>query len=310
MGTAFFASDTFILIATVVLFGAVILATTAVAGILKERRQRAGEAAGGGQPSDAPRLSIEDNVLQRFAPFTTPTGEEEYAQVRRRLANAGYRRPSAVRIYHMGRAVSIIGFATMAAVAVPLLVDDYPMPIYVLVIFMAVILGYIFPSYVLDRMIASRKARAESGFPDTLDMLLVCIEAGQGFEQATRRIARELKGHNEVLAEELSILNDELWAGKDRATVFRDFAQRLDVSDITAFVGVLRQSDRFGVSIAEAIRVYAADMRFKRVMRAEEKANQMPLKLALASMAFTVPPTMIILVGPALLDIIRSFAHM
>jgi tight adherence protein C len=169
--------------------------------------------------------------------------------------------------------------------------------------------GFIAPSLVLERQIAGRKRVAEEGFPDTLDMLLVCIEAGQGFEQAARRIAKELKGHNEVLAEELTILNDELWAGKDRGTVFRDFSQRLDVNDITAFISVLRQADQFGVSIAEAIRVYASDMRFKRVMRAEEKANTMPLKLALASMAFTVPPTMIIMIGPSLLEIARSFAH-
>jgi tight adherence protein C len=92
--------------------------------------------------------------------------------------------------------------------------------------------------------------------------------------------------------------------------VFRDFAGRLAVRDINSFVTVLRQSDEFGVSIADALRVYAADMRNRRLMRAEEKANLMPLKLAIGSMAFTVPPTMLITAGPSLLMIMRAFGTM
>ncbi len=300
-------ASTFLIIGSALLVGAGAVSVFSVHAILSERRRRAPIAAP--SPEAAPRVAIEDDLLKRFSRFVTPAKEDELSQARRRLAQAGYRRPSAVRVFHAARAVCALGFTLAAAILFPLLLATAPTPMLVLAIVVAFLIGFVTPSLVLERLVARRKKTAEEGFPDTLDMLLVCIEAGQGFEQAARRIARELVGHNAVLAEELSILNDELWAGKDRATVFKDFAQRLDVGDITAFVSVLRQADQFGVSIAEAIRVYASDMRFKRVMRAEETANKMPLKLALASMAFTVPPTMIIMIGPALLEILRSFSQ-
>src|SRR5262249_27942002 len=113
---------------------------------------------------------------------------------------------------------------------------------------------------------------------------------------------------NKVLAEELTVVNDELRAGKTRAAVFRDFADRLGVPDISAFAAVLRQSDEFGVSIADTLRVYAVELRNKRIMRAEEKANMMPIKLALGSIAFTIPPTMLIMAGPSVIMIVRTFS--
>lgn len=298
-------ANTILIAGSVLLISAGVLSAFSVRAILGERRRRVAA-----EPNlPAPKASIEDDLLKRFSRFVTPAKETELSQARLRLAQAGFRRPSAVRVFHAARAISAFAFTLVAAIVAPLLVASIPAPVVLLAMVGAFAIGFIVPSLVLERLIAQRQKIAEQGFPDTLDMLLVCIEAGQGFEQAARRIARELGDHNPVLAEELSILNEELWAGKDRAQVFKDFAQRLDVGDIRAFIGVLRQADQFGVSIAEAIRVYAADMRFKRVMRAEETANKMPLKLALASMAFTVPPTMIIMIGPALLEIIRSFTQ-
>jgi tight adherence protein C len=297
------ADNTFLYLGSALLIGAAGISVFSVNALLAERRGR--KAASPHQT--APKLAIEDDLLKRIAKFVTPAKEDELSAAKLRLAQAGFRKPSAVRLFHAARAFSALGFTLTAAILVPLLAA--PGPLILLAIIGAFLIGFISPSLVLERLIARRKKTAEQGFPDTLDMLLVCIEAGQGFEQAARRIARELGPHNAVLAEELAILNDELWAGKDRSTVFRDFALRLGVGDITAFVSVLRQADQFGVSIAEAIRVYASDMRFKRVMRAEETANKMPVKLALASIAFTVPPTLIIMIGPAILDIIRSFAQ-
>jgi tight adherence protein C len=113
-----------------------------------------------------------------------------------------------------------------------------------------------------------------------------------------------------VLANEMKTINDELWAGKERARVFHDFADRLGVSDIKAFATVLKQSDEFGVSVADTLRVYASEMRNKRMMRAEEIANLMPVKVAMGSIFFTVPPTMVIIGGPALIMILRTFANL
>jgi tight adherence protein C len=133
-----------------------------------------------------------------------------------------------------------------------------PVLIIALVIMFFMLVGYLMPSFWVERRREYRRLDAELGFPDLLDMLLICVEAGNGLDQATRRVAREIKGVNKVLADELAVVNDELYAGKARNAVFRDFASRLDVPDISAFAAVLRQSDEFGVSIAETLRVYAS----------------------------------------------------
>jgi tight adherence protein C len=139
-------------------------------------------------------------------------------------------------------------------------------------------------------------------------MLLICMEAGNSLDQASRRVAREIESVNKVLADELGVVNDELFAGKSRGAVFRDFADRVAVADISAFAAVLRQSDEFGVSLADTLRVYALELRHKRVMRAEEKANMMPIKLALGSILFIIPPTMLIMAGPSIIMILRTFS--
>jgi tight adherence protein C len=300
-----------LVLAVAFLFAAAALSWNAIRKIVEERqkmsRRLEGSSGGDNAGMTAPSVAIEDNVLRRFSRFVTPGSEEELSVSRQRLARAGFRRPSAVRVFHLARAMSAIVFGFSGLLAFLLLGTDYPMPIRLVAVVVLLAFGFLFPSILLDRRIAKRKNEAEAGFPEALDLLLVCIEAGQSFDQAARRLARELSGHNTVLSEELTIVNEQLWAGKDRNVVFREFAQRLDVNDITAFITVLRQADQFGVSIGEAVRVYASDMRFKRVMRAEEKANTMPLKIALGSILFTVPPTIMIMIAPSILNIAQSF---
>lgn len=258
-----------------------------------------------------PRISIQDDFLQRVASFVTPSDAAEVGTTRLRLIRAGYRRPSALRVFYLSRAACAFLFSLAGAVAMMFVHTTVPLPLLLLAFLLfPFILGFLAPPLWVDRCAARRRNEAERGFPDMLDMLLVCIEAGQSFDQACRRVAREIEQISKVLFDEFRLMNDELRAGRDRAAVFRDFASRLNVTDINAFVTVLRQSDEFGVSIADALRVYAADMRNKRLMRAEEKANVMPLKLALGSMAFTVPPTMLVMAGPSLLMILRAFGHM
>ena len=251
---------------------------------------------------------LEDGLLQRFDSFVTPKNLAELSQIRKKLVQAGYRWPSAVRVFYAAKAVLALGFAVIAALFIPFLAGVVPLPIIGLIVLFAMFIGYLFPSFWVQREIEYRRQNAELGFPDLLDMLLICIEAGNGLDQACRRVTREIKSVNPVLADEFGVVNDELYAGKTRAAVFRDFADRLSVPDISAFAAVLRQSDEFGVSIAETLRVYAAELRDKRVMRAEEKANMMPIKLALGSIMFTIPPTLLIMAGPSIIMIIRTFA--
>jgi tight adherence protein C len=129
--------------------------------------------------------------------------------------------------------------------------------------------------------------------------MLVCVEAGQSLDQAIVRVASEMKSSYPEISQEFEVVAYEMKAGKDKDTVLRDFGTRCGVQDVRAFVTVMIQSATFGTSIAEALRVYAGEMRDKRVMRAEEAANKLPTKMTLVTMMLTVPPLLVILVGPS-----------
>jgi tight adherence protein C len=300
------------ILGAILLFTAVVLIVVGVGAMLSEfefmQRRLAGPRAAVVDEPGAPRVLLEDNLLKRIDSLVTPKNLDELSRIRRRLVQAGYRNPSAIRVYYLAKGVLALGLAVVSALVVPFVAGVLPLPIVALVIVFATLIGYVMPSFWVERRIEYRRQDAELGFPDLLDMLLICIEAGNGLDQAARRVTREIKIVNPVLADELAVVNDELYAGKSRAAVFRDFADRLQVPDISAFAAVLRQSDEFGVSIAETLRVYAAELRDKRVMRAEEKANLMPIKLALGSIAFTIPPTLLIMAGPSIIMILRTFA--
>ncbi len=160
-------------------------------------------------------------------------------------------------------------------------------------------IGYYLPKYWITRRVEQRKEDITRGFPDALDMMLVCVEAGQSLDQCIVRVARELKASYPALADEFEVVAYEMKAGKDKITVLNDMGERCGVPDVQSFVTVLVQSAAFGTSIADALRVYASEMRDKRVMRAEEAANKLPTKMTLATMMLTVPPLLIILVGPS-----------
>lgn len=300
---------------SVLIFGAFVLMATSIGSLVSEWRLSSRRLAlpqgivldgsGGGE-----RISIEDGVLASIAKFVTPSNIKELTKIRQRLVRAGYRRPSAVRIFYLSKTGLALGLALIAAVALPLVTSGLSTPIIGLLILVFMLVGYFFPSYWVERKYEYRKKEAELGFPDVLDLMLVCVEAGNSVDQALWRVVKEIRSTNPVLADELGVANEELRAGKERADVFRDFAARVNVEDISVFATVMRQSDEFGVSIADTLRVYASEMRYKRIMRAEEKANIMPLKLAMGTLFFTVPPIMFIMGGPAVLAILRAFEGM
>jgi tight adherence protein C len=301
------------IIGGMMLFFAVVLVVVGAGAVLAEqeffqRRLGASNEAVAIRTAPGARITLEDGFLKQFDSLVTPKSAAELSAVRKRLIQAGYRLPSAVRVFYAAKAVLALAVVVVAAILASLFFSDLPTPILGIVMLMALLVGYGLPSFWVQRQTEYRRQSAQLGFPDLLDMLLICLEAGNGLDQAARRVAREIRKVNKVLSEELGVVNDELFAGKGRAAVFRDFADRLAVPDISAFAAVLRQSDEFGVSIADTLRVYSAELRNKRVMRAEEKANMMPVKLALGSIVFTIPPTLIIMAGPSIIMIVRTFA--
>jgi tight adherence protein C len=254
------------------------------------------------------RLVAEDGALRTFEKYLTPDDQERASRIRTKLMLAGYRNTSAVRIYFATKwGIAVGGFVVAAALFA--LTMDPDEPLFAIVsILLVLLLSFFATDMWVERKIAYRKLAIEQAFPDALDLLLVCLEAGHGMDQAFARVANEVEYASPILSFEMKLAVSQLRAGRERERVLSDFAARTSVGDIASFVTVLRQADQFGVSIAETLRIYASEMRHKRFVRAEEKANMMPVKLALGAIMFTVPPTIIVLIGPSIVLIVREMA--
>lgn len=246
-----------------------------------------------------------NDKLAKYSNLLEPQNEKDLSTIKLQLIQAGYHSRDAVRAFHLaqfglGIIGLIIGVAYYKLGMDAQATSTQDMLMYTLGPGAA---GYYMPKYWVTRRAETRKGEIESGFPDALDMLLVCVEAGQSMDQSIVRVAGELHASYPALADEFKIVAYEMKAGKEKGVVLGDMSERCGVQDISSFVTVLIQSTAFGTSIADALRVYAEEMRDKRVMRAEEKANKLPTKMTLATMMLTVPPLLIILVGPAIVGI-------
>tara|TARA_R110002096_G_scaffold193939_1_gene375861 strand:+ start:7519 stop:8496 length:978 start_codon:yes stop_codon:yes gene_type:complete len=245
--------------------------------------------------------SAAEAKLDKFSTFLEPQNAEELSAARLKLMRAGYRNKNAIRMFHFSQ--FILGIGALLAGIVYTLIAQAKGDVTTQMMIMSTLgpgaVGYYLPQYWVQRRVQERQNEIISGFPDALDMMLVCIEAGQSLDQSILRVAKESRAGYPALAEEFDTVAHEVKAGKERVNVLRDMSERIGISDVTSFVTTLVQSATFGTSIADALRVYSAEMRDKRVMRAEEKANTLPTKLTLGTMMFTLPPLLIILIGPS-----------
>jgi tight adherence protein C len=255
------------------------------------------------------RAPTSRDKLEKYSNFLEPQNADEYSAVKLMLMQAGYRSNNAVRIYHFAQfALGIFGLIGGGIYTMVQMQSVEPTSQDLVIWIMGPGgVGYMLPKYWVARRQQSRQEAITNGFPDCLDMMLVCVEAGQSLDQSILRVARELKSGFPDLAEEFEMVSQEVKAGKDKNTVLRDMSDRCGVPDISSFVTVLVQSAQFGTSISDALRVYASEMRDKRVMRAEEQANKLPTKMTLATMMLTVPPLMAMLIGPSIYAIATNF---
>lgn len=281
----------------------------------KFRKTAAQGSRGGGADTNArANLRHEDmgQKLDRFANFLEPQNDDDMNAARLKLMRAGYRSKNAVRTMHAAQFVLGIGLLVLGLLYA--LINSATGEVTTQAMILSIIIpggaGYFLPKYWVERRIQSRQQEIIEGFPDSLDLMLVCVEAGQSLDQSILRVSREIRAGYPALADEFELVGQEVKAGKDRVSVLKDMSERVGVPDVSSFVTVLVQSATFGTSIADALRVYAGEMRDKRVMRAEEKANVLPTKLTLGTMMFTVPPLMIILIGPSIHSIVETFAMM
>ncbi|MEL6607495.1 MAG: type II secretion system F family protein [Pseudomonadota bacterium] len=264
-----------------------------------------------GSKKDRLRYDGGSDKLEKYSKFLEPQDAEEFSAVKLRLIQAGYRGKNSVRTYYFFQFALGLGLLALGAILVLIQSNGEEQPSIQAMLITGLgpgIAGYMIPKYWVTKRIQKRQEEITNGFPDSLDMMLVCVEAGQSLDQSIIRVSGELEASFPALAEEFAIVAHEMKAGKDKTAVLRDMSERAGVPDVASFVTVLIQSQQFGTSIAEALRVYAGEMRDKRVMRAEEKANTLPTKMTLATMMLTVPPLLIIMIGPSVYEIYLTLA--
>ncbi len=307
------------------LFAGVLLVVLGVAALLRpqdaiERRLALPQHTRRSQMRIALRNAGEDLLPPGLSRVIAPANPSERMQLRLQLARAGFRSEQAVMNYYLLRALLglllplplLIGSITMsfasdnAASHLPLLDLSGSNSLVLGVSLLA--LGFYGPPLWLRRRIASRQQAIRDGFPHALDMLQVAVEAGLGFDSALARVAGELRNAHPALAEEFVVVGFELRAGKSRDQVLQDLATRTGVDAISVFTKVIVQSIAFGTSIAGALQVYAREMRHKRMMAAEEKANQLPVKMSVVMVLFLLPTIFLVALSPVIIRLIRMFS--
>jgi tight adherence protein C len=246
---------------------------------------------------------IVEKVAKRLNQFTPAPSPRNVRRLRRRMMQAGYYDENAVMVFRVVRLISAVMFpvGTIFLITVAL---GWPFDTTAVgLTLIAVFYGLFLPSFFLSRMIANRQTRITRALPDALDLMVVCVEAGLGLNAALQRVGREMEIVERDLSDELAITNREIRAGKPRDEALRNLGDRTGVADVKSLVAMLVQTDRFGTSIADSLRVFADSMRTKRRQRAEELVAKAAIKLIFPLLLFIFPALLIVLMGPALIKI-------
>ncbi|MDL2355189.1 MAG: type II secretion system F family protein [Pseudomonadota bacterium] len=245
-------------------------------------------------------------VAQPFTKLSLPEEGWEKSALRTLFMNAGWRNPAAPTLYFASKTVLALGIP--AAVALGLAIGERHLPgqQFMLVLFASAAFGYYLPNGVLARIAQRRQREIFETIPDALDLLTVCVEAGLSLERAMIKVAGEIHIKSLVLAQELQLVLMEMRAGFTKEKALRNFALRSGVEDVDTLVAMLIQSERFGTSMGASLRVYSDNLRTKRRMVAEEAAAKVALKLMFPLIFCIFPTVLMVLVGPAVIQIVRT----
>jgi tight adherence protein C len=290
-------------VAVALLAGAVAYAATA---FKSPTRRRLGELVPASDavitPAVGPLTTGLDPRLARWSKLL-PKSAKEMSALERRLTSGGFRSPWAPVVFR-GSLLAVPAVLVLMVLGWFGASDRNGW----MVAAIAVIGGYLAPGFYLDLKIAERRKRIRQGLPDVLDLLIVCLEAGSSLDQAVVKASEELAITYPALAEELRIVTTETRAGKPRLEAFKNLAHRTKVEDVRALVGMLVQTDRFGTSVAQALRTMADDMRTRRRQAAEEMAAKVGVKLVFPLVFFMFPALYVVILGPAVIAFIKAFS--
>jgi tight adherence protein C len=256
----------------------------------------------GGQASQPVenKPAMKERIEQALDPLSKaiPMSPADVSRTRRWLIQAGFR-DAADASYYFGfrvllAAIGFLGVLLFEGVANPFLLIG------------VTAFGFILPRFMLKRMIRDRQNRIRLGLPDALDLTVICVEAGLALDQALMRVGQDLHHAHPDLSDEFHLVNLEMRAGKPRAEALRNLVERTGVDDIRSLVGTLIQTDRFGTSVAQALRVHSDSLRTERRQRAEEQAAKTTIKMVPPLVIFVLPSILFVTIGPAVISLIRQ----
>ena len=294
-----------LLLAVIAVFGTVALLVGGVGTWLltevSPERRRLRETKGGhssGVLLDAPSLTPDESDFVKKASTFVPRSPKEVSRLRKRFMRAGYQTLTPMAVYTIAQLVGVVVLGGL-----PLVLMAGPMAW--LVAALGALAGWVLPSFALDYQISKRQKVIRNGLPDALDLMIVCLEAGSAMDQSIIKVSDELGLAYPALADEFRTLITETRAGKPRLEAFRNFADRTGVDDVRALVAMLVQTDRFGTSVSQALRVHAETSRTKRRQRAEERAAKIGVKLVFPLVFCLFPAFFVVTLGPAVIKFIE-----
>jgi tight adherence protein C len=302
-------------VAPFVVFVAIVAGSWALMTALSRRTNRAEDRlARLGRPQTAADLGELDARQQRFSGLKDAIAslggavegqsELERNKLKLKLTNAGFRSDSAPMIYQGLRLLCIVLFLVPTS-GIMLFMEGFTQKAFLYIAILGGI-GFYLPQIALWLMVSNRKKQVFLTLPDALDLLVVCVESGLGLDAALRKVTEEMKHHAKVICEEFALANLQLQMGRSRRDVLHDLGVRTGVDDMKALAAILIQADRFGSSIAQALRVQSDSMRVRRRQIAEEKAAKTAVQLIFPLVLFIFPAIFVVLVGPAAIQIQRG----
>jgi tight adherence protein C len=269
--------------------------TASMAGI-------AGDHSGGIQTPTRTGVDAVHKLIESTTKHYLSIDSENMKILRRRLVQAAIFDPRAVGAFFLLRAALAVALGAVAAMTLPMLVAKFEQFVWM---FAGIggLAGYVAPSLLLDRRIVAKRQEYRTAFPDFMDLLVVCADAGLAMEGALERVGRELAESYPSFAANIHMTNLEIRAGRPLSDALEHFGDRLGLDEVRSFATLIQQSDELGSSITEALRVYSEDMRHKRLSIAEEKAYALPAKLSLPLMVCIFPVLFVVILLPVFVRI-------
>jgi tight adherence protein C len=267
------------------------------------RLQELGDDANGGAAilEESPVIKFAERIAEPINRLVPPSAADA-KKLQKKLMQAGFRSEHAPSIYRALQLVSMLVLPGLVLLVWMFLTR--PINGALIPVLFAFAAGFLLPKFILNRLVASRQLKITWGLADALDLMVITMEAGLGLNAAMLKVCEELKDVHPDISKEFELANLEIRVGRERSEALRNLADRTGVEDLNSLVGMLIQADRFGTSIARAVRVYSDSLRTKRRQRAEQAAQKAAFKLLLPLGALLFPTMFIVILGPALLNIL------